>query len=260
MKKLFVFISCLFIWSCNSQLDNNCAEDWDYPVKPGMEEWKQFQTTEEMINAIQIPDNILFCLSTEKLTDLCLHSPLIFNAWAFNDLNQGLDQTFSELNGLRELFARKDAAKYLLKRYRANISSLSFLVDEDFEIEEDAFIWRYVVPGNLVHLELEIKKGALTTSTTLIDALLSRVEQQSDLKEILQNLVIGYEAISVLPTDISSVLRKFNFFARAHIIVKMCKQCIEEIPNGKINTVFNHHEPDSETADIINKLSYQLIK
>ena len=37
---------------------------WDYPVKPGMEKWKQFTKTDEMIQACQIPEEVLNSIST----------------------------------------------------------------------------------------------------------------------------------------------------------------------------------------------------
>jgi len=31
---------------------------WDYPVKPGMEEWRQFKTGQAMVEACQIPQEV----------------------------------------------------------------------------------------------------------------------------------------------------------------------------------------------------------
>ena len=213
--------------------DRNCGEAWNYPMKPGMDEWKQLQSNESKVNACKIPDDILFCLSTEKLTDLCLQYPLFGDIFAFNFLDMGLNQLFINFNGIRELYKRKDVANYLIKRYMEKIQSLSLQENEKLSTQFWYSIWG-------------------------LDALLSRVEQQENLKEILRNLVVGYEAISVL--DNNSRFLQYNFFARAHVIIKICEQCLEEIPQGKNNAVFSPQGVSSETADIINQLSYQFIK
>ena len=79
---------------------------WDYPVKPGTEEWKKFTSNEEMVNACQIPEKILSTLSTEDLMELCLQYPLIYDVFAFENLNHGLDKLFDDFNGIRELYQR----------------------------------------------------------------------------------------------------------------------------------------------------------
>ena len=241
MRKLFVFILCLLFVSCSQNIHdgNNCNEDWYYPVVPGMEEWKNFQTNNEKIAACQIPENILFCLSAEKLTDLVLQYPLFGNINAFNKLDDGIEQLFIDFNGIRELFKRKDAASYLTKRYAEKIQSLSFLEDESIDFYE-----RFLFMMSINNLSV----------------LFSRVEQQESLKEILRNLVMGYESISMSDNDYKFHMLEYNFYSRAHVIIKMCEQCLEKIPYGKHNSVFYPSGPVWDPAyDIINELSYQLI-
>lgn len=50
---------------CFSQPNNI---DWDYPIKPGTEEWTNFKSGQEMLNACQIPENILKNLSTSPFS------------------------------------------------------------------------------------------------------------------------------------------------------------------------------------------------
>ena len=233
MRKIFIFLLCLLFFSCSQ---NNCEEAqlWDYPVKPGMEEWKQFHSNKEMVAACQIPEKILCCLSTEKLTDLCLQYPLLSDFYAFNFPDDGLDILFKDFNGIRELYKKNNVADFLIKRYKEKIQMLSFLEDETID---------------------SYKRSSFMISVTNLDALLSRVEQQDNLKEILRNLVIGYEAISMLDSYAKNLMLRFNFFSRAHVIVKMHDEYRKEISNA-----FSAGGADSETADSINKLSYQLIK
>ena len=227
MKNLFVFIliSALFL-SCSMDMQNNC-DSWDYPVKPGMEAWKQFQTHDEMVAACRIPENVLFCLSTERLTDLCWQYPLLLDIFAVNFLDDGLDYLFISFNGINELYKRTYVAECLIKRYMEKIESLPFLETENG------------------HFQISIFK---------LDALLSRVERKETLKDVLQALVIGYEVISKWKFN-NKCLLDYNYFARAHVIIKMCEECL-----GLSNSIFTSFGPAPEYLDIIDKLSYQLIK
>jgi len=152
-------------------------------------------------------------------------------------LDAGLDCLFRDLNGFRELYVRKDVEKFLIKRYMEKIQSLNFLNEE--------FSLRFVY------------------SVSNIEALLTRIERQESLKEILRNLVIGYEAFFTVNDDYCrSTLFTRNYVCRANMIIKMCEPCLEEIPNGMDNSIFYPRTMyiSYETRDIINKFSYQLIK
>ena len=230
---------CLIANVVNAQLpwDYPVKEGmWDYPIKPGMEEWKQFQSHEEMVNACQIPESILSSLSTKELTAICLQYPLLIDAFTFNILDDGLDALFNDFNGLKELFKRKEISSELLSWYKCQIQNFS-LLDKEFISE--------------------VEKGNFLISVSILESLLSRCEQGVNYKEILQNLINGYEKELKYPNYIQSGLQ-INLFSRAHIIYKMCKQCIKEFPQIDEN-VFLSSLFDQQTIDVINKLSYQLI-
>ena len=48
------------------------GQAWDYPVKPGTEEWKSLKSHCEKISVCQIPNEILKNCSTEDLLEICL--------------------------------------------------------------------------------------------------------------------------------------------------------------------------------------------
>jgi hypothetical protein len=90
---------------------------WDYPVKPGMEEWKQFKSTDDMYQACQIPNVILGQLNTEELVDVCLNFPAPPQFLFYNTPQEGFISYYSNFNGIRELFNHRDAGHFLLKKY-----------------------------------------------------------------------------------------------------------------------------------------------
>jgi hypothetical protein len=208
----------------------NVNPSWDFPVKPGTEGWKNFHSTQEMVDACQVPEDILSSLSTDELTDVCLQYPLLFSYCAFTDWNYAMEVEFHDFNGFRELFKRSEVAEELLKRYQAKISS----INDTTILKED-----YLFP------------------VTNLDVLLSRCQSQE--KEILQSLVTGYEKEIMYPDYFDFFSLKSNFFARAIIIAKMSPESLEKIPSGSNNSVFYGQGFNEETAIIIDELSYELI-
>lgn len=216
---------------------------WDYPVKPGTEEWKKFNSNEEMVDACQIPEDVLTSLSTDDLTELCLQYPLLYDIFAFDNLNNGLDKLFSDFNGVRELSKRKDVFERLLERYKYKIQNLSFLEGEVSDVE----------------------KGLFIISVSALEVLLSRFDIQDDAaegisREVLQNLVFGYERKSIFVDYFKGFGFRTNFYSRIHVISKINKQSLEKLPQEAINTVLFSGAVDVQSMNIIDELSYQLIK
>lgn len=117
-KKLIIsfafFISSSFLYDY-AQEKNGVYE---YPVKPGSEQWKAFTNHIEMINSCQIPNSILPNMTTEDLIQTCLNYPLYGDMFCYNYIQQGFNAVFTNFNGLQELFQRKDAGLILLKKYK----------------------------------------------------------------------------------------------------------------------------------------------
>jgi len=212
---------------------------WDFPVKPGTEEWKKFQSNEEMVRACQIPEHVLATLSTEDLMDLCLRYPLLYDVFAFSNLNAGLDKLFSDFNGMRALYQRKDVVNNLIEQYANKINSLSFLEEEK-------------------HSDLE--KGFFIVSISALEILFSRLNRQENHREVLQSLVAGYEEKLRYPEKFRGIGLRTNFYSRAHVISKMDKTSAEQLAQGERNSALFSGMVDEQTFEMINQLSYQLIR
>jgi hypothetical protein len=91
---------------------------WDFPVKPGSEEWKTFDNTYQKIEACQIPLNVLTHISTKNLIQICLNYPLFNDLFFTNYLQIGFDRMIKQFNGFEELIRRKDAGSNLLSLYQ----------------------------------------------------------------------------------------------------------------------------------------------
>ena len=244
MKNLFsVFVFCWVACAANAQqlpweLPAK-AGAWDYPVKPGMEEWRQLKTNNEKVRVLQIPEDVLSSLSTEDLTDLCLRSPLLLDFLRFENTNAGLDKLFNDFNGIRELYKRKDAARSLMRRYVEKIQLIPVI--EDFDSE--------------------LKKGSLVISVSALEGLLSRFDEERDsLKEILQALVAGYEEKVKYPAHFRGPGFQTNYYSRAQVIAKMEPSFVERLPLQEQNPIlYSGRIVNRQTDKIINEWSYQII-
>jgi len=186
---------------------------------------------------------VLSSLSTEDLTDLCLRYPMLWDFYAFNNTNNGLDKLFSDFNGVRELYKRKDVAGSLTQRYVEKIQSLSCLDETNPNIH----------------------KGLFVISVSVLEGLLSRIEQHdkgdNNLTEVLRALVLGYEEKMNYAEHFKRFGFQTNFYSRAHVISKMEKLFIEQLPQRKNNSaLYSGRITDEQTINLIDELSYQLIK
>lgn len=83
-------------------------------------------SSQEMINACQIPTYVLSNISTARLADLCLNYPLLGDILLANNYQEGFDKLSEIFNGFQELFKRQDAGFALLNIYeRFNLDSFN---------------------------------------------------------------------------------------------------------------------------------------
>lgn len=102
------------------------AQAWDYPVKPGQKKWEEFRTHREMVQACQIPNEVLESVCTEDLLGLCLNYPLQFDFYAYNTVDEGLRAVLSQFNGLQEFISRSDCFEVLVNNYNAELHTIGF--------------------------------------------------------------------------------------------------------------------------------------
>ena len=130
MSKNFLLVVCgLFLFSCSDNMENLIERDsfisqetnvkqssyFDEIVKP--EVWKQYQSLEEMIDACQLPQQMLDTISTKDLIQLCYNYPLHSVYMAYNNQEKGLESTIGQFNGFKELRKRADAAAEIIDFY-----------------------------------------------------------------------------------------------------------------------------------------------
>ena len=93
-------------------------DSYQYPIVPGTEEWASLTTSEEMVEALQVPESVLKDMTTQAVVQAIWEHPMLFEIIFGSD---GKYQFFFELlfsknNAYLELVNRKDAGAALLDR------------------------------------------------------------------------------------------------------------------------------------------------
>ncbi|MDR1259561.1 MAG: hypothetical protein LBK65_09870 [Tannerellaceae bacterium] len=117
MKNYFYAVISLLFLSFSITAQEKIAV-WDYPVKPGTEQWKAFTTYQEKVDACQIPEDVLSKLSTKELAEICMDYPLAFDFLAIDNARLGMRLTITQFNGLTELSKREEGTIELIRIYR----------------------------------------------------------------------------------------------------------------------------------------------
>jgi len=76
---------------------------YEYPVKPGMPEWKEILSHKERVKACQIPETMLTNMTTEDLIETCLNYPIFNEMWFYNSMLDGFEIAAKNFNGFQEL-------------------------------------------------------------------------------------------------------------------------------------------------------------
>ena len=129
----FLMIIKLSLLSCVI----NAQVAWDYPIKPGTEEWYRLETEQERIDVLQVPEEVLAALSPDDAVLLCITFPSFGHFTAWNTPQEG----FAVLFYLELLLSQKEIlhsltheeklalmtearAKYFEKNSNENFASL----------------------------------------------------------------------------------------------------------------------------------------
>lgn len=123
MKNLFVKVLCFvivlslcFVLTEFTQAEEvesiyTITDSYQYPIVPGMEEWKKLKSLQEKIEVCHIPEDVLTNMTTEALIETVLNYPLAINIVAYDTPQIGLKEVTKYFNGLQELSTRVDARK-----------------------------------------------------------------------------------------------------------------------------------------------------
>jgi len=208
---------------------------YDYPIKPGTEAWKKLSTKKEMIDVCQIPENVLFTLTSEELMDVCLAYPLLNDIFAYISVEEGVTKLFQEFNGIRELSKRKDAIRLFLEEYKRRLQNIDALAGAYTDVAKGDFII------GLSTLELLVSNSAILKSATDINTV----------KEAVQILYDGYNKKIENVAYFKGIPLKTNLFSR-HL-------AISHKDGTVVDKSVKSFQFDAISIDKINDMSKKII-
>jgi hypothetical protein len=188
---LFDFINARFLIHGQTSIKTNAYE---FSVKQGTKEWKQFVSIEKRIAALQIPDTVLRIISTDGLLQTCLEFPYLTDFLFANNYQEGFEALVAEFNGFRELLKRRDLTIVLLKKYNDMTSNVKNLNSMN-EVEQGKFSFR--------HFILEF----ILAQDIVFENLSTEQEQQlfflnSEHKKIKNNHPNVFSQLNVVPSNL----------------------------------------------------------
>lgn len=114
MKKLLLIIGCVISILANGQ---QTQRPYDFPVKPGTDQWAKLNSSEEMDKVCIIPEKVLDTISTIALLYTCLDYPRLIDIYLANDLQKGFEFYSYHFNGLSAVLKRPDLRQALFYLY-----------------------------------------------------------------------------------------------------------------------------------------------
>lgn len=144
---VYLFLAfCLVVISCSKD-DTNDAYDiyadpyyklmlevmnmprpegsYTYPIIPGTDEWRKFDSRQEKEDACQVPPEVLRKQSTQAVIQALWEYPLRIDYLAWDIRQKGYIFAHERLNAYQELLKRSDAGTCLLERYMIIKEALS---------------------------------------------------------------------------------------------------------------------------------------
>ena len=160
MKKIVLLIElALFTCVLNAQITAEKKVTWDYPVKPGTEEWRE-SSYEAKIKKSQPSKELLNSWDTETLFRYCINYPFNKVVLLFNNPNDGFKRVYEQSVVWQEFILRKEAIEvfinYLELRPYKRLFEIKHIENRNDELFRMFFLDKIVSETNFtVNLDLQ---------------------------------------------------------------------------------------------------------
>jgi hypothetical protein len=176
MKRLLIICFCILPSFLFAQMSD---EPYDFPIKPGTEQWSKLTSSDQMDEVCVIPDNILNNLSTKALFLTCLNYPRVLDFLLVDDMQSGFNFYSKHFNGLGELMKRSDLDQILTQEYMNLDLSQSKLSSEDLKLNFPQVVFFEL----LISQETNINNLRKEDKVKLLGEAIKKLEQRQSLGE-----------------------------------------------------------------------------
>jgi hypothetical protein len=213
---LNIFLLCIVATTLAQQNSNA----YDFPIKPGMEEWKSFKSHEEMLKALQLPTNVIKSISTEGLMYTCLNYPMFVDVWFSRDIRIGFEWLKKDFNGFNEFLNRKDSFNILFKYYQE--------MDPEKVVDKNTLIEKGKFTGEICKVEIILTQPELLQNITFDEkkSLLQEAEikyqkmlghKEFDIRSLTSNAYLIGNILDILDNSIKENKKINNFINTSRI-------------------------------------------
>ena len=211
-NQTFIIVGTLGIhYSLNEHLEcsgfshlpenENISDKLKFPIAPNDEKWKELGNTANRKKALQLPHDVLKCLSTEDLLCLCLDYPYLIEVTFYNDYQEGIRNLICSFNGFQELLGRNDLVNVLFAKEQSMFSEVKTISSATI-IEKGLFSYQRMVIDLLFTQECVIQSMNETQKKELSMIL----EENKNIRK--QNPEVFGSA-----SDITSLLQSSDFLS-----------------------------------------------
>lgn len=180
MKKLYLFVICTFMVTLVFAQTN---EPYNFPVKPGTEQWKNLKTHDEMLAVCQLPQSYLTQSTTAALVKTCLNYPLLLEYMAYDNFLSGIDTIISHFNGFQELLKRKDNARSLQDEY-AGMTTDAVTSASKKQEEKGLYAFQIILLEHILCKETVLQNGDARSQKELESLAYAKMQSMSRYKDV----------------------------------------------------------------------------
>ncbi len=212
--KMVGVISFLLLVSCEEEVKPCCdcnkitraIDVYEYPIKPGTAEWASLKNGSEMLEVCQLPDSILYSISTYGLFISCLEFPIFNQINAYKSLQEGMDYFMENFNGMSELKKRKNDGEKTSELYKLMVISCYDTIPPNKSALLGAYTFKFT------HIEMLMAQPGILSSmnNAIIRDLFKEALIKYQQKKTHQNLygIYGLKTTSFLMLHI---MKKMNY-------------------------------------------------
>ncbi len=165
MKKLLFLFGCyISVLTTAQEID----KPYEFPVRPGTEQWAKLTTSDQMDEVCVIPDKVLSTLSTKSLLITCMNYPRILDFFLFDNMQVGFRICSNRFNGLTELLDRSDLSQILFEFYIDFDfqKNAIFLYDDKFSRLQTGFLELLIAQDKVINKLSKKDKNILLAEAT----------------------------------------------------------------------------------------------
>ena len=173
-----------------------------YPVVPGTETWKNIDYPQR-VASLQLSDDTLRSISTERLLETCLYYPFNIDIFAFDDQIGSFGRVKNQFNGYTELYQRADFVQRLISLY--NSRNVSFVDQIAVDYDRGLYAFDFKI------MEFMFSDAAILASDAQAAQIAALLMEKMGQKA--QNRVYGSSNRIPLGLAIGRCLQRTNAFA-----------------------------------------------